>query len=119
MLRKQPPANASARQQGLHLVVELPGDALAIARQLPSLRERNLCQDFAFGEEIYQMRQQGHVPPITNFIGDGAIAQSVTNGAGGDRATKSARRLQERRLAGRSAGIVDPGRSTMGRERVF
>ncbi len=51
-------------------------------------RKRTFRADFAFAKKIQKMRQQCHVPPVADLIGDGTIVECVFDSAGDDRTAK-------------------------------
>ena len=52
------------------------------------------------------MRQQCHVPPVADLIGDGTIVERIFEGGGGDRTVKLHSRFQQRRLEGQHGRAV-------------
>ena len=60
----------------------MAGEFFAVGAAVADLGEGNGSVDDAFAEEVEEVRDEGHVFPITNFFGDVAVFEFVLNEAG-------------------------------------
>ena len=62
--------------------MELAGEFFAVSAAIAELGEADFGVDDAFAEEVEEVRDEGHVFPITNFLADVAVFEFVLNEAG-------------------------------------
>lgn len=84
------------------MFVQLSDGLFSLGTHLSRLgaAESDAGSDTALGEEFEQMRKQGHVAPVANFLGHRAFIQTIADGRGDYRGIGTSYRLQERGAEG-------------------
>src|SRR5438128_9930786 len=81
-------ASFSSRSHRHDFIAQFARDLFAISGSNFRDRKRALRADFAFEKKIKEMRQQCHVTPVADLIGNRTIVERVFDSRGGDRTMK-------------------------------
>ena len=102
-------------QQRADFRMKFARERFAITGVARSGAEVHVERHAAFAEEIEQMRGEGHVAPVRDFIGDGAAFERIAQCAGGDGAAEFHDRIEERAAEGKH--VVAAGARALGEKR--